>query len=54
VRQVWYVYHSPRREAWVYTAPDTFTVIGANQTLHGAILPGFSLKLAALFVEPAR
>jgi Uma2 family endonuclease len=54
VRRVWYLYHTPRREAWVYAAPDQHTVVRETETLDGgAILPGFSLKLEELFAEPA-
>ena len=54
VRLVWYVYHTPRREVWVYVSPTEYTIIREGETLDGgAVLPGFQLSLADLFAEPA-
>ena len=54
VRLVWYVYHTPRREVWVYVSPTEYTVVREDETLDGgAVLPGFQLALADLFAEPA-
>jgi Uma2 family endonuclease len=54
VRLVWYVYHTPRREVWVYVSPTEYSVVREDQTLDGgAVLPGFRLSLADLFAEPA-
>jgi len=53
VGQVWYVYHSPRREVWVYTSPEEYTVVQEPGAVDGgAILRGFSLNLGDLFAEP--
>ncbi len=55
VLQVWYVYHTPRREVHVYTSPDQRTVLAEGQTLDaGEVLPGFTLPVADLFAEPGR
>ena len=54
VRLVWHVYHSPRREVWVYVSPTEHSVVREDETLDGgAVLPGFQLALADLFAEPA-
>jgi Uma2 family endonuclease len=54
VRLVWYVYHSPRREVWVYVSPTEYSVVREDETLDGgAVLPGFHVPLADLFAEPA-
>lgn len=53
VRQVWYVYHVPRREVRVYHAPEDSVVLGERQTLtSGDLLPGFRLELERFFAEP--
>ena len=55
VRQVWYVYHSPRREVLVYASPTERTVLGDQQTLDGGdLLPGFTLPLKDFFAEPSQ
>jgi len=55
VRQVWYVYHTPRREVHVYLSPEERTVLGETQTLDGGdVLPGFTLPLPSLFAEPGQ
>ncbi len=52
-RLVWYVYHTPRKEVWVYTSPQHVTVVAENQTLDGGdVLPGFRLELSEVFAEP--
>ena len=51
-RLVWFVYHTPRREVWVYVKPDEFSVVHEDETLDGRdVLPGFQLTLADLFRE---
>ena len=41
-----------RREARSYTAPEQFTVVAADEVLDGAaVLPGFSLSLAEVFMK---
>lgn len=53
VRQVWYVYHSPQREVWVYVSATEHAVVSEQQTLDGGeLLPGFSLELQRFFAEP--
>jgi Uma2 family endonuclease len=53
-RLVWYVYHSPRREVWVYTSPTEHSVLGESDSLDGGeVVPGFRLALSDLFSEPA-
>jgi Uma2 family endonuclease len=53
VRLVWYVYHTPRREVWVYASPTESAVVREDQALDGGeVLPGFQLSLADLFSEP--
>ncbi len=53
VRLVWFVYHTPRREVWVYLSPTDHSVVGEDETLDGgAVLPGFRLAVAELFAEP--
>jgi Uma2 family endonuclease len=48
-RLVWQI-DPTSRIATVYTAPETFTEVGTAGTLDGgAVLPGFTLSLAALF-----
>jgi Uma2 family endonuclease len=51
VRQVWVIY--PRqREAHVYTATTSVTILTAGQELDGGdLLPGFRLPLSALFED---
>jgi Uma2 family endonuclease len=52
VRLVWYIYHSPRREARAYTAATEFSLVREDESLDGgAVLPGFTLSLAELFAE---
>ena len=54
VRLVWYVYHTPRHEVWVYLSPTDYSVVREGGALDGgAVLPGFRLPLADLFAEPA-
>ncbi len=54
VKLVWYVYHTPRREAHVYTTPTEYSVIREDETLDGGeVVPGFRLAMADLFAEPA-
>ena len=53
VRQVWYVYHAPRREIRVYKAPGDFAVLSGRQVLEGGdLLPGFRLELERFFADP--
>lgn len=53
VRQVWYVYHSPRREVRVYNTPGDFAVLSGQQVLEGGdLLPGFRLELERFFADP--
>lgn len=53
VRLVWYIYHSPRREARAYTSPTEYSLVQEDESLDGgAVLPGFTLRLADLFAEP--
>jgi Uma2 family endonuclease len=53
VRLVWYVYHSPRREVWVYTSPAEHSVVHEGESLDGGgVVPEFRLTLADLFAEP--
>jgi len=53
VQLVWHVYHSPRREARAYTSPTEYSVVREDEALDGgAVLPGFSLRLADPFAEP--
>jgi Uma2 family endonuclease len=53
--QVWYIYHIPRREVWVYTSPTDHVVLDERQTLDGSdLLPGFRLELKGLFAKPGR
>lgn len=53
VRQVWYIYHAPRREAHVYRARELHDVIAEDGELDGGeIIPGFRLPLSHLFAEP--
>ncbi len=55
VRQVWYVYHAPRREVLLYTAADEHVVLGEDQQLDGGpLLPGFQLSLPSLFADPGQ
>jgi len=55
VRQVWYVYHAPRREVHVYTDMDEHTVLGEDRQLDGGrLLPGFTLSLKSLFADPGQ
>jgi Uma2 family endonuclease len=54
VRLVWFVLPK-KRLMRVYTAPDRFTQLDADQTLDGgAVLPGFALPLRDLFDRPRR
>lgn len=54
VQLVWYVYHSPRREARVYVGPTEYSTVDEAGALDGgAVLPGFALALKDLFAEPA-
>ena len=54
VRQVWYVYHSPRREVWVYNTPGDSVVLSEQQVLTGGdLLPGFRLELDRFFADPS-
>jgi Uma2 family endonuclease len=54
VRLVWFVLPE-KRPVRVYTTPDQFTQLGADQTLDGgAVLPGFALPLRDLFDWPRR
>jgi Uma2 family endonuclease len=52
VELVWYI--DPRtKSATAYTSPTTVEPIGPDGVLRGgSVLPGFMLKLAALFAEP--
>ena len=51
---VWYVYHSPRREVWVYTSPTEHSVLCEGESLDGGeVVPGFRLAINDLFAEPA-
>jgi Uma2 family endonuclease len=51
VKLAWII-NPETRTADVYTAPDAVTAVPANGTLDGgAVLPGFSLALAALFAK---
>lgn len=51
-RLVWYVYHMPRKEIWVYTSPQDCSVVSENQAIDGGdVLPGFHLDLQQLFAE---
>lgn len=53
VELVWYVYPE-RKQVQVFTAPDAVTLLDETGTLDGGtVLPGFSIPLAKLFVEPA-
>jgi Uma2 family endonuclease len=53
-RLVWYVYHTPRREVWVYTSPTEYTVLSEGESLDGGqVVPGFQLAINDLFAEPA-
>lgn len=53
VRQVWYVYHTPRREIHVFRSPADRAVLGEDATLEGGgLLPGFTLRVVQLFAEP--
>jgi len=55
VRQVWYVYHTPRREVRVYAAAEECSVVSERETLDGGpVLPGFILPLERLFAEPGQ
>jgi len=52
VRLVWYV-DPPSRTLTVYTAPDQAQLLRETDTLDGGdVLPGFTLPLQQLFVEP--
>jgi Uma2 family endonuclease len=52
-RLVWYV-DPPAKTVTVFTGPEKGTILRENQTLDGGtVLPGFSLRLAELFAEPA-
>jgi Uma2 family endonuclease len=54
VRLVWYVYHTPRREVYVYVSPAEYSIVREGEMLDGgAVLPGFRVALAELFAEPA-
>jgi hypothetical protein len=47
------VYHSPRREVWVYTSPTEHSVLSERNTLDGGqVLRGFRLAISELFAEP--
>src|SRR6266516_2170972 len=51
---VWQVYPTTRRVR-VYTAPDTFTELGEDETLDGSpVLPGFSLPVRRWFERAGR
>jgi len=53
VRQVWYVYHTPRREVRVYVSPEELTALSVDDILEGGdVLPGFTLELKHVFAEP--
>ena len=53
VEQVWYVYHSPRREVQSYTTPEQRALWTEQQTLDGGdVLPGFTLALPEFFANP--
>jgi Uma2 family endonuclease len=53
-RLVWYVYHSPRREVWVYRSPTEHATFVEGETLDGGeVVPGFQLAVNDLFAEPA-
>jgi Uma2 family endonuclease len=53
VREVWFVYHHPRREVVVYHSPDRSAVFSEDASLPGGdVLPGFALELKHLFAEP--
>ena len=55
VRQVWYVYHRPRREVLVYTSAEKHVALSENQQLDGGeLLPGFSLELRSFFSDPGQ
>jgi Uma2 family endonuclease len=54
VRQVWYVYPDAR-EVRVYASPEQFTTVGQHEILNGGdVLPGFSLDLQRLFLDPGQ
>jgi Uma2 family endonuclease len=53
VREVWFVYHQPRREVVVYHSPDRSAVFSEDASVHGGdVLPGFVLELKQLFAQP--
>jgi Uma2 family endonuclease len=53
-RLVWYVYHTPQHEVWVYKNPTEHSVVCEGETLDGGeVVPGFRLALSDLFAEPA-
>ena len=53
VRLVWYVYHTPRREVWVYVSPTEHSVIREDETLDGGeVLPGFRLAWPTCLPSP--
>jgi Uma2 family endonuclease len=54
VRLVWYVYHTPRREVYVYVSPTEYSIVHEGEMLDGGtVLPGFRVAIAELFAEPA-